>query len=317
MISVLISTKNRPDKLKMCLKTILKNSFKNFEVVLIDQSNNEDTQTIVNHLKSKKIRYFKTNQTGKAKALNFAIQKSKYELLAFTDDDCISTKNWLQEIHDFYHTHKYIAGVFGNTYPYQINTRARETCPSTFEADKIMSFSYPNIIHYHCLGQGNNMSLRKSMITSTGAFKEWLGVGSVAQAGEESELIFRILKHHNTLMTNPNMIIYHNRWLSYTDERLLQSSYTRGLLAFYAYYFFTPDRKITWSMVGMRINERMLPAVKKIKTSILNNPLGVKHIIREIYLTLNEAVNGLYGILLGVLFRMYQTLFLTKKRVLL
>lgn len=294
MISILISTKNRPDKLERCLQSIVASSFQNFEIILIDQSNNKDTKTKVAHLQSKKIRYFKMNKIGKAKALNFAIKKSRNELLAFTDDDCIVTKNWLQEIHNSYRAHTHIAGVFGNTYAYKTTNTGKKICAATFKSDKKSFFSNPSIIHYQVLGQGNNMSLKKSVIVSVGMVKEWLGVGSLAKAGEESELIFRILKNKKILMTNPNMVVYHNRWLTYYNYQLLENSYTRGLFAFFAYYFFTSDGKITWRMMTQRVHKRLLPALKK-----FHHIKSLKNLISAIYLIVNETGNGFYGITLG------------------
>lgn len=297
MISVLLATKNRSEKLKTCLLSILENSFQNFEIILIDQSDTKDTKRIVTGIGSKKIRYVRMNGMGKAKALNFAVKKSKNEILAFTDDDCIASKNWLKEIDDTYRRTA-VDGVFGNTYAYKKTQTKGKICAATFRSKGKNVFSRPDIIHYQVLGLGNNMSLRKSAILSAGMFQEWLGVGSRAKAGEESELIFRILKNNRILITNPNMIVYHNRWLSHTEERILQGLYTRGLLAFYAYYYFTPDGRITWTMTTQRLRERLIPEVKEITREIRRVPAQTT--LWRLWLTLNEMVNGIYGICIGV-----------------
>jgi len=297
MISVLIATKNRSEKLKTCLQSVLRSSYQNFEVLLIDQSTTKDTERIVTGIASKKIRYVRMNSTGKAKALNFAVRKSQYEILAFTDDDCVVTKNWLKEIHDTYR-HAAVAGVFGNTYAYRNTQGKGKVCVATFQSKRKNVFSRPDIIHYRVLGQGNNMSLKKSAVTSAGMFKEWLGVGSPAKAGEESELIFRILKTNRTLMTNPNMVVFHNRWLSRIEERMVQSLYTRGLLAFYAYYYFTADGKITWTMTTQRLRERLAPAIQAVAREIRRRPS--KHTLFMLLLTLSEIANGLYGVCIGL-----------------
>ena len=302
MISVCLATKNRPEKLRQCLKAILNNTFQRFEIILIDQSDTHTTKGLITQLQSKKIRYFKMNTTGKAKALNLAIKKAKYELLAFTDDDCVVAKDWIKTIHDTYKKFPHIAGIFGNTLAYPTKRSGAWICPATFQSTSVRFFSNPSIIHYQVLGQGNNMSLKKSIIISVGMVKEWLGVGSIAKAGEESELIFRILTNKNILMTNPNMVAYHNRWLSKNEYQFQESAYTRGLFAFYAYYFSTSYGAMTSTMMCQRIQERLVIHLRYMK----HNP-SIKALIKTSYLSLHELVSGIYGTGIGITKRILNT----------
>lgn len=295
MISVCLATRNRPEQLKQCLTAILNNTFQRFELIIIDQSNTSKTKRVVSELQSRKIRYVKMTATGKAKAINLAITIAKNELLAFTDDDCIVTKNWLKTMYDSYRQFPKISGVFGNTLAHQSRQSNCLICPTTFQTDKIRFFSNPSIIHYQVLGIGNNMSLKKSIIVQVGMLKEWLGVGSIAKAGEESELVFRILKNNHILMTNPNMVVYHNRWLSTNDYGYQESAYTRGLFAFYSYYFFTSYGRITSRMMWQKIQERLTAYFGYYKR---NSSLS-EHIHTGCHF-IHELVSGVYGVGIGI-----------------
>ncbi len=90
MISVLIATKNRPTQLSQCLRSLLLNTYKNFEILVLDQSTTGKTEKYVRALKNKNITYLKLNNPGKSKALNWGISMAKGKILAFTDDDCIT-----------------------------------------------------------------------------------------------------------------------------------------------------------------------------------------------------------------------------------
>ena len=303
MISVCLATRNRPEKLRQCLKAILNNTFQHFEIIIIDQSDNSKTKNIVSQLQSKKIRYVKMTATGKAKALNLAIKKAKNELLAFTDDDCLVAKDWLKTIHDTYKKFPHVAGVFGNTLAYPTKKSGVWICPATFQSTSARFFSSPSIIHYQVLGQGNNMSLKKSILMSIGLFKEWLGVGSVTKAGEESELIFRILIHKHILMTNPHMLVRHNRWLSKNEYQFQESTYTRGLFAFFAYYIYTSYGWITVSMMWRRSKERFL-----IHLQCIRQTPSTQTLVHTCYYMLHECISGAYGVGLGITKRIQGTI---------
>jgi glycosyltransferase involved in cell wall biosynthesis len=243
MISIIISTRNRSDYIQACLKSILANTFKKFEILLADQSDNNQTKLAVKQLQSSKIRYFKSNRKGKSIGLNSMIRKARHNILAFTDDDCIVDKNWLQEINIFYKKYPNAAGVFGNVFPYMPQNHKGEFYTSTFESSHISEQTNPYETHWQVLGIGNNMSFRKSIIVKEGCFKEWLGPGSIALNGEETDLIFRLLIKKYSLMTNPNIITYHNRWLTKSQLTALLGTYSCGMCAFYSYYLFRTDDK--------------------------------------------------------------------------
>jgi glycosyltransferase involved in cell wall biosynthesis len=258
-ISVLIATKDRPQHLKNCLKSILNNNFSNFEILVADQSQDITTKQIVNELNSNRIKYFKLNENGKTKALNILIKKSKSEYLAFTDDDCVVSVNWLREIYLSYKRFKNISGVFGNIYPYNPYKHSKRICPSTFYIKNITLHTNPETIHYLYIGLSNNMSIRKSVLKNIGFYKEWLGPGGRfgTAGGDDSELIFRILINNYILLTNPKVRVYHNRWLSATEESFLQTKYTLGDIAFSTFYLLTPFRKSAIMYIKQRIHDRM------------------------------------------------------------
>jgi GT2 family glycosyltransferase len=294
MISVLISTLNRPQQIRRCLSSLLKNSYSNFEILLVDQSTNNETEEVVHQLRSKKIKYIRMYEKGKAKALNLMIRRARSSILAFTDDDCVVNRDWFQEISTFYRKCPRTAGVFGNIYPYRPKQHLHECCPATFTADKVRSFSDPGQLHYHTVGQGNNMSLRKSVIERVGGFKEWLGVGSIAQAGEESDLIFRILLDHHILMTNPKMIAFHDRWMTSEEENLLQTRYTCGLFAFFTYYLLSSHAHYAVQFIKARVSDRSVTMIKELKGPLRDIPKKLFFLFVEILGIMKGTSIGLF-----------------------
>lgn len=293
MISILISTRNRPSQLKECLNSIFVNTYKNFEVLIIDQSTNSETKDIVKKFDSKKIIYEKIEEKGKAKALNKMIKTAKNEILAFTDDDCIVDKHWLEEINRSFQEQPQISGVFGNAYPYEPEKHPFEICPALFKTNNESAFHQASIVHYKVLGQGNNMSLRKSVINEVGNFNEWLGTGSISRAGEEGDLIFKILLNGHTLITNPKIIVFHNRWLTKSKESLQQSYYSRGIMAFSSYYLLSDHNAYARKFIKIRFSDRIITILNQIRI------LSVQ-LLKQIFLFFFEIINITAGLFIGL-----------------
>ena len=84
--SVVILSFNRPKLLKRALDSVAKQTFKDFEVVVVDASkNNEPSQISCRH--KTKPRCFKMKDKGIGVARDFGLRKAKGEWTAFLDDD--------------------------------------------------------------------------------------------------------------------------------------------------------------------------------------------------------------------------------------
>lgn len=303
MISVCVCTKKRPIQIRDCIGSILNNSYKQFELIVVDQSSNDLTKKAVANFNNKKIKYYKLKSVGKSKALNFAITKALGEILAFIDDDCIADKYWLKNIITLFNKKGEIAGVFGNVLAYQPQKNIGKICPTTFVAKKPRYISNRQIVHHKSLGLGCNMSIRSNVIKRIGNYKEWLGPGLLGiSGGEDSELIFRMLKNNYLLITNPNVFVYHNRWITHHQEQILYGKYTCGLSAVAFFYLLKGDFSAL-SVLFYRINERIIEKVKIFFKSLIKldindlyfNKGDIIYICWECLCILNGCLKALYA----------------------
>ena len=86
--SIILPTYNRAGKITKAIESILSQSYKNWELIIIDNYSKDNTEQIVNNYKCEKILYFKLNNNGViAKSRNFGIKKAKGENLCFLDSD--------------------------------------------------------------------------------------------------------------------------------------------------------------------------------------------------------------------------------------
>lgn len=95
LISVIICTKldkNRISYLREAIKSILDQTYKNYEILLIHNGKNPKIKIPYEN----KIRYFYTPVEGLAHARNFGVERAKGEYIAFLDDDDIFEKTKLE-----------------------------------------------------------------------------------------------------------------------------------------------------------------------------------------------------------------------------
>ncbi|MFH1657307.1 MAG: glycosyltransferase [bacterium] len=88
LVSIIISTYNREKYIKKALESVLNQSYKNFEIVVVDDSEGDETKKVIELLKRKEIRYVKNkNKLGFVKSLNKGVEVAEGKYIARIDDD--------------------------------------------------------------------------------------------------------------------------------------------------------------------------------------------------------------------------------------
>ena len=87
-VSVIVNCLNGSAFIKKCLKSILNQSYSNYEIILFDNNSKDNSIKLARNFKSKKIKIFKSKRKLKLyDARNKAIAKSNGKYLAFLDVD--------------------------------------------------------------------------------------------------------------------------------------------------------------------------------------------------------------------------------------
>jgi len=115
-ISIIIIARNEERFINKCISSILKQIYRNFEIIIIDDFSIDKTGEIISKINDKRIRYFRNKKRlGIPKSRNKGVKKAKGEFIFFTDADCIADKNWIIEGYKFIRNHKCL-GVEGVIY---------------------------------------------------------------------------------------------------------------------------------------------------------------------------------------------------------
>ena len=91
LVSIIVPTYNRAELLKITIQSILSQSYKNFELLIVSDKSTDNTKSVINSFNDKRIKFFelKRNYGYPAKPRNYGLKKSKGKFIAFCDDDDI------------------------------------------------------------------------------------------------------------------------------------------------------------------------------------------------------------------------------------
>jgi glycosyltransferase involved in cell wall biosynthesis len=95
-ISVVIVTYNRPLLVQETVRSLLDQSVKPFEILVIDDGSNPPLRMPANFHNIKLLRFDK--EQGLSNSRNFGINESKGEYVAFLDDDTVVSQHWLEAV---------------------------------------------------------------------------------------------------------------------------------------------------------------------------------------------------------------------------
>jgi GT2 family glycosyltransferase len=238
-ISVIICTRDRPDALARCLKSIQSLSELPHEIIVVDNAPQTDaTRTCVATFP--KVQYLCEPKPGLSIARNTGIRHATGTLIAFTDDDVVVHPHWLRQIqHGFADTK--VMATTGLMLPAELDHEAQclfqyhfggpdwDYRAKTFDVkffENMKSRGVPSWL----IGAGANMAFRKEVFYQVGLFDESLGAGA-SGCSEDSELWYRILESGGHCYYDPTAVVfhYHRADLESLNQQAFQ--YMRGHVA--------------------------------------------------------------------------------------
>jgi glycosyltransferase involved in cell wall biosynthesis len=95
-VSVVIPTYNRADKVGKTIESALAQTFRDLEVIVVDDGSSDDTGRVLSEAFGDRIRYFAQANQGASMARNKGIELARGEWIAFLDSDDLWEKDKLE-----------------------------------------------------------------------------------------------------------------------------------------------------------------------------------------------------------------------------
>lgn len=204
-VSVVVCTLNRKNLLKKCLNKLLNLNYpkSKYEIIVVDGGSVDGTISMLRK-EFPNIKYIVEKRAGVSYARNKGLESARGDIVAFTDDDCIVTKNWLRNL---------VIGFSSN----EVGAVGGPVC--FLQQEKIpRKFLVKAALGGYDLGEKRRFA--KFLITSNMAVKRevfqnikfdvTLGrKGNMLFDNEDIEFCEKILRMGYRLLYNPKAIVYH------------------------------------------------------------------------------------------------------------
>ncbi len=122
-VSIIIRTKNEERWISACLRLISEQTYKNYEIVIVDNNSSDKTVEKAKNLGIKKIINIKNYFPGRA--INIGIENSECEYIVLLSAHCLPVNNlWLNNLVKAIEENDSYAGVYGRQEPMSFSSVA-------------------------------------------------------------------------------------------------------------------------------------------------------------------------------------------------
>jgi glycosyltransferase involved in cell wall biosynthesis len=218
-LTVVICTYNRADLLEATLSALAEQKVDGklaWDVVVVDNNSSDRTRAVAQQAAPRlPVTYVFEGRQGLSQARNSGIAAARGEILAFTDDDVLPARDWVNSIAGA--IERWGSDIVGGrilpkwegTPPNWLleddtllanlamltSERVRIFEPSRRESPKVW---------------GANMAFRRSVFSRVGLFDTRRGIrGKVLYGGEETELITRAIDAGSVAVYDPSLVVFH------------------------------------------------------------------------------------------------------------
>ncbi len=227
-ISVIVCTFNRKEMVVNCVQSLLRQGYEKKEIIVVDDASTDGTYEALSDYGSiKVIRH--DSEKGSSSSKNDGIKEASGEIIAFTDDDCVVSENWLKEIS---HTIRFCDMVGGPVKPLLNGSLPPWWDDGLFWVIGISPRLSIRIQHQKTPNYppGSNIAVKKEVLEKINGFNEKLTRFNGGLLGtEDVELCEKTRKFGYTIKSNNRMVVYHrvprNRL---TFRYVLRRAYAEG-----------------------------------------------------------------------------------------
>lgn len=87
LFSIVMPTFNRGDLIQVAIDSVLRQSYQNWELLIIDDGSKDNTRTVVESNKDKRIKYFFQENQERSAARNNGVRRAKGDYICFLESD--------------------------------------------------------------------------------------------------------------------------------------------------------------------------------------------------------------------------------------
>lgn len=205
MYSIIIPVYNRPDEVDELLESLLEQSVKDFEVVIVEDGSQKPCKDVCDkYVDRLDIKYFAKENGGPGPARNYGVEKAQGDYVLILDSDCVIPSGYLAAIEEELNTNP--CDAFGGP----------DAAHDSFtDMQKAISYSMTSFFTTGGIRGGKkkldkfyprsfNMGMRRSVYNALNGF-------SKMRFGEDIDFSYRIFENGYTCRLFPEAWVWHKR----------------------------------------------------------------------------------------------------------
>ncbi len=209
-VAIIIGTRNRSEKAVPAIETALASDVDDLEVVVIDQSDNDETERATERFApDPRFRYVRSEATGVSRARNEGVDNTSAPVIVITDDDCLVPPDWARVMTAPFHADPKVGVVFGSVVPLEPGKPGRTPLVRYPDTRTLTSVNQAWLASRTGMCLGASMAVRRSTFDEIGGFDPHLGPGVHFSNLEDNDLSWRcLLAGWRTHLTNEVEVVH-------------------------------------------------------------------------------------------------------------
>ena len=200
-VSLVLATLGRDWELDDFLKSLMDQTYKDFELIIIDQNKDGKIDAIVEPFKGcLDVKHVKVDFVGLARARDYGIGLAQGRIIAFPDDDCVYERDVLEKVVAEFAGRNNLSILVAGSYDFSssrfsigVNSRRARY----FSRFQMMGVEFTQFFDL------NRIDRKQFYLDHD------FGIGSKYFAAEGFELLYRLLRAGSTAFYTPEIKIYH------------------------------------------------------------------------------------------------------------
>ena len=209
-VSVVVVTAGRPQSLSRCLAAIEAGECTPHELVVVDQSSASRPAEVGDAGPARRprieTRHLRVPRMGVSAARNLGASQADGDHLAFTDDDCVPSPEWLAALIEALQT-EHANAATGAVLPLPGERGLVAVSSRTYPQRRI--FAAGDMAAPWEIGSGGNLLVGRELFERAGGFDVRFGPGGRYHAAEDIELLDRLLASGARIVYEPEAVVYH------------------------------------------------------------------------------------------------------------
>lgn len=223
------------------------------EILLVDNGSGDDSAAIIQRFP---VRYHHEPRLGVSYGRNLGIEQSRGEILAFTDPDCVVSRDWLNEVVNAFEDPE-VGIVAGGIVPYPPHTLPELHAARRRSHSQERPLSHPD----RPFGMNPNLAFRRAVFSEVGLYDTAFPGGG----WEDADLCWRVRRQTRwTLKSAPRAVVFHRYRDRWSDFFAQQYRYGLGLGILHRKY----EDELPWGWEGrIRSVDRLVRSLGELSKS--------------------------------------------------